>query len=181
MKTSFVLPADSQPLGRHPKATPVGQRIALHHNTCFGCGPDAPVGLRLAVIAGEGVTVNASLDVVDWMQGGPGVIHGGVLSAAFDEVMGTSPLMAGKAVVTGHLEIDFAAPIPLGSTLHFTGEVLGGVRRKVYTRAVAHLGDPERPVAAAHALFITIDVEQHFADYLDKAVSGADQSIRARA
>ncbi|MGB3604161.1 MAG: PaaI family thioesterase [Gordonia sp. (in: high G+C Gram-positive bacteria)] len=172
MKTSFVLPADMEPLTRDPKATPPGERIGLHHSMCFGCGDETPVGLRLHVYAGEGTTVRGKLQVVDWMQGGPGVIHGGILSAAFDEVMGTSPLLVRKPVVTGHLEIDYAKPIPLGSTVHFEGEILGGVRRKVYTRAIAHLGDPNEPVAAAHAVFITIDLQKHFAGYLDKAVHG---------
>lgn len=170
-----MLPTDIEPLSRHPKATPPGTKIDLHHGMCFGCGDDAPVGLRIDVTAGEGLTVDATMNVVDWMQGGPGVIHGGVLSAAFDEVMGTSPLLLRTPVVTGHLAIDYAKPIPLGSTLYFTGEVLGGVRRKIYTRCTAHLGDPDQPVAGAHALFIAIDLKEHFAGYLDKAVHAAAQ------
>ncbi|WP_244945764.1 PaaI family thioesterase [Gordonia zhaorongruii] len=173
MKTTFVPPADLEPLTRHPKATPPGERISLHHSMCFGCGADAPVGLRLDVLAGEGLTVTAEMEVVDWMQGGPGVIHGGVLSAAFDEVMGTSPLLIGAPVVTAHLEVDYAKPIPLGSTLHFSTRILGRQRRKVYIEARAHLGDPEQPVAGAHALFIVIDVKEHFADYLDKRVTSS--------
>ncbi|NLG48175.1 PaaI family thioesterase [Gordonia sp. (in: high G+C Gram-positive bacteria)] len=176
MKTSFVLPTDIEPLVRDPKATAPGECIELHHSMCYGCGDEAPVGLRIKVFAGEGLTVTATMPVVDWMQGGPGVIHGGVLSGAFDEVMGTSPLLLRKPVVTGHLAIDYARPIPLGSTLHFTGEILGGKGRKIYTRCYAHLGDPEQPVAGAHALFIAIDLEKHFADYLDKAVHSGDAS-----
>ncbi|EGD55403.1 thioesterase superfamily protein [Gordonia neofelifaecis NRRL B-59395] len=171
-----MLPADIEPVIRDPKATPPGHRIDLHHSMCFGCGSEAPVGLRIEVIAGEGLTVTAAMKVEDWMQGGPGVIHGGVLSAAFDEVMGTSPLLLRKPVVTGHLEIDYAKPIPLGSTVHFTGEILGGVRRKVYTRCVAHLGDPANPVAAAHALFIAIDLEKHFSGYRERAVHSQHQN-----
>ncbi|WP_026917438.1 PaaI family thioesterase [Gordonia shandongensis] len=174
MKTSFVLPDDLEPLTRHPKATPPGRRIDLHHSMCYGCGRDVPAGLHIDVFAGEGLTVDARMDVVDRMQGGPGVIHGGVLAAAFDEVMGTSPLITGLPVVTVHLEIDFAAPIPLGSTLQFHGEVLGRQRRKVYTRAVAHFGDRDQPVAAAHAVFVVIDLKEHFADYLDKRVMPSD-------
>lgn len=170
MKSTFVPPTDLEPLSRHPKAPAPGEHIDLHHGMCFGCGDDAPVGLRLKVIAGEGLTVDATMPVADWMQGGPGVIHGGVLSAAFDEVMGTSPLVVGQPVVTAHLEIDYAAPIPLGSTLHFHGRIMGRQRRKIYTEAIAHLGDPDKPVAGAHAIFVIIDVQEHFADYLDNAV-----------
>ncbi|MBM7366018.1 PaaI family thioesterase [Gordonia hydrophobica] len=170
MKTSFVLPTGIEPLTRHPNATRPGQKIDLHHSMCYGCGADAEVGLRIAVTAGEGLTATATMQVENWMQGGPGVIHGGVLSGAFDEVMGTVPLLLRRPVVTGHLAIDYAKPIPLGSTVHFGCEIIGGIGRKIYTRSYAHLGDPDAPVAGAHALFIVIDLEQHFADYRDKAV-----------
>ena len=43
----------------------------------------------------------------------------------------------GSPVVTGHLEIDFARPIPLGSVLEFRARIDGVVRRKVYTSAEA--------------------------------------------
>jgi acyl-coenzyme A thioesterase PaaI-like protein len=170
VKHAFVPPADLEPLVRHPKATGPGQHIGLHHSTCFGCGDDTPLGLHLKVIAGDDLSVTAQMPVVDWMQGGPGVIHGGVLSAAFDEVTGTAPLLIGAPVVTVHLEVDFAKPIPLGSTLHFEARILGKQGRKIYLAASAHLGDPEQVVASAHALFVTIDVQKHFAEHYDKRV-----------
>ena len=102
------------------------------------------------------------------MEGGPGLIHGGILSAAFDEVMGTTALLIGVPVVTGHLEIDYARPIPIDSSLRFTADVLGRQRRKVYLSAAAHIvGDagelPVGPVATSRALFIGIDPREHFA------------------
>lgn len=173
MNDALDLPAHPEPMTRHPKAPSAGEEIRLHHSLCFACGDDAPVGLRVRVVAGEDFTVTASMKVEPWMQGGPGVIHGGLLAAAFDEVLGTAPLLIGAGVVTAHLEIDFAEPIPLGSTLHFRGEVLAKERRKVYLRATAHLDDPERPVAAAHGIFVTIDVREHFSRYRDTAVKVA--------
>ena len=170
MKHRFVPPADLEPLVRHPKAAAPGQHIDLHHSTCFGCGDDVPLGLHLKVIAGEGLEVTAQMPVQAWMQGGPGVIHGGVLSAAFDEVMGTSPLLLGTPVVTAHLEVDYVKPIPLGATLQFEARILGRQRRKIYLDAIAHLGDREQPVAGAHSLFIVIDAKEHFAEHYDKRV-----------
>ncbi|MFT4085877.1 MAG: PaaI family thioesterase [Gordonia sp. (in: high G+C Gram-positive bacteria)] len=168
MRKAFDLPAHPEPLSRHPKAPASGAHIDFHHSVCFGCGEDAPVGLRIKVIAGDEFDATATMAVEQWMQGGPGVIHGGLLSAAFDEVMGTNLLLIGKPAVTVHLEIEYAKPIPLGATLHFESEVICKERRKVYTRAVAHLGDPAEPaVAAAHAIFVTIDVAEHYAEYSD--------------
>ena len=171
MKQVFELPANPDPITRHPKAPAPGGVIGLHHDKCFGCGDARPIGLHMNVVAGEGFTVTSRLDMTEWMEGGPSLLHGGILMAAFDEVMGTAPLLAGIPVVTAHLETDFAKPIPLSETLYFEGEVLCKERRKVFTRAVAHLGDPDDPVAAAHAIFIEIDVKKHFGKYSD-AFSG---------
>ena len=44
-----------------------------------------------------------------------------------------------RPVVTGHLQIDFAAPIPLGSVLELRARIDGTVRRKVYTSAEARI------------------------------------------
>ncbi len=92
--------------------------------------------------AGEGFTVEAKMPVEQWMEGGPGVIHGGILSSALDDVMGMTPRLLGPPGVTVHLQVDFLQPIPVGKTLHIRAEILGRQRRKIYTEGVAHLGDP---------------------------------------
>ena len=156
-------------MSRHPKAPAPGEPFRLHHNLCHGCGDDAPGGLHVTVYAGEGFTTTAEMTVEKWMMGGPGVIHGGVLTAAFDEVLGTTPLIIGTPVVTGHLQVDFRKPIPIGTTLHFNAEVVAKERRKVFVRATAHLGDPAEIVASASAIFIEIDLKEHFGKYADSA------------
>ncbi|MFT4201215.1 PaaI family thioesterase [Gordonia sp. (in: high G+C Gram-positive bacteria)] len=169
MRGSFAVPDDLEPLTRHPKATAPGEAMRFHHALCYGCGDDALNGLHVTVVAGEGLDSTATMVVRPWMEGGPGVIHGGVLSAAFDEVMGTTALLIGVPVVTGHLEIDFARPIPIDSSLRFTAEILGKQRRKVYTRATAYLDGPDappEPVAGSQALFIGIDPRDHFAEHV---------------
>ncbi|MFT4043063.1 MAG: PaaI family thioesterase [Gordonia sp. (in: high G+C Gram-positive bacteria)] len=170
MRTDFVVPADLDPLRRHPKAAAPGEPIRWHNPMCFGCGSDAPQGLGLVVrAAAEEFTVETSLVVEKRFEGGPGVIHGGILSTAFDEVMGTAPLLIGASAVTGHLEVDFLAPVPLDSTVVLRAHILGRQRRKIYVEATAHLDDPEKPVALGRSIFIAIDAREHFADYIDKS------------
>ncbi len=171
VRGSFAVPDDLEPLSRHPKATPPGQPMRYHHALCYGCGDDAVNGLHVVVTAGDGVAATATMLVSPWMEGGPGLIHGGILSAAFDEVMGTTALLIGVPVVTGHLEIDYAKPIPIDSHLRFTAQVLGRQRRKVYTRAAVYLVDEAGetaadPLATSHALFIGIDPREHFAEHV---------------
>ena len=74
-------------------------------------------------------------------------------------------MILGTAVVTGHLQIDFARPIPLGSVLEFRARIDGTVRRKVYTsseaRIVAGAAASDAVVATSRGLFLTIKPE-HF-------------------
>ncbi|MCF3939425.1 PaaI family thioesterase [Gordonia sp. Z-3] len=166
MKSSFVVPADLDAVQRHPKAAKAGERMRMHNPLCYGCGEESAEGLHLQMFAGEDFEVTATMDVAARFEGGPGVIHGGVLSTAFDDVMGMIPLLIGPSAVTVHLEVDYQRPIPIGSQLQFTAKLLGRQRRKIYAEGIAHLGDPDEPVATGHAIFVTIDVREHFADHL---------------
>lgn len=165
----FAVPDDLDPIERHPKAAAPGQPVRMHNPMCYGCGEQSPQGLHIAVHADEGFAVTATMDVVPWMEGGPGVIHGGILATAFDEVLGTLPLLIGPSAVTVHLEVDYRTPVPVGSTLRFTGTLLGRQRRKVYCEAHAYVGDATEPAATAHGIFVTIDARAHFAEHLDNS------------
>src|SRR6476661_126376 len=65
------------------------QKIPPHHDpACWGCG-DNPMGLRLPSPAAEGLSeYEAYFSFDDRHQGGPGLAHGGLVSAALDEACG---------------------------------------------------------------------------------------------
>lgn len=115
--------------------------------------------------ATEGIEVVGRLTVESRFQGGPGVIHGGILTTAFDETQGMACMVLGVPVVTGHLQVDFARPIPLGSVLEFRARIDGMVRRKVYASSEVRI--VEGPTASdevagtSRGLFLTIKPE-HF-------------------
>lgn len=169
MRSEFAVPADLDPVTRHPKAAKPGEPVGMHNATCYGCGDRSPHGLNIVNIAREGFTVYADMPVEPWMEGGPGVIHGGLLSTAFDEVMGAVPKLVAGAAVTGHLEIDYLKPVPVGSVVRIDAELLGMKGRKIYTKGVAHLVDSDEPLAIAHALFITIKGREHFSAYVENS------------
>lgn len=150
-----------------------GQPIGQHWPNCFGCGDGQPAGMGMAFVAGEGTQVSGTLTVAGRFEGGPGVIHGGVLTAAFDEVQGMACRSVAWAVVTAHLQVDFKQPVPLGSTVRFDAEVDGVVGRKIYTHAEARVvagpgADPDAVVGTARALFLTIDL-RHFESVAERA------------
>lgn len=116
------------------------------------------------IVVDEGLGITGIFDVTEQFEGGPGVIHGGVLSAAFDEAMGSASIHLYAPVVTAHLEIDFARPILLGSRLTIRARIVGMVGRKLYTTAEAFVDEDETVVATSRALFLTIDPREHFKD-----------------
>ena len=95
----------------------------------------------------------------------PGLAHGGLLAAALDETLGSLNWLLRRPAVTARLETDFIRPVPVGSTLHLTGEVVGVEGRRIYVRGEGRLDDPDGELAVtAAAVFIAVPLE-HFATY----------------
>jgi acyl-coenzyme A thioesterase PaaI-like protein len=158
-------PVAAEPGQRHPDAPAPGSKLGPHYEHCFGCGPDMPGGLQMNSTAGEGLTVHAEFLVTDNHQGAPGLAHGGLLAAAFDEALGSLGALLRIPAVTGRLETDFRRPVPVGSTLHITAQVDGVSGRKIYSSAVGRLDGVDGPVAVqARALFVQVGME-HFTSH----------------
>ena len=165
---------------RHPDAPKPGQKIPSHFVDCFGCGVSHPTGLHLVAIAGEGLDLTAKFTVTRDHQGAPGLAHGGLLSLAFDEAHGKLMWLLRAPAVTGRLETDFLAPVPVGSVLHITAKITGQSGRKVYTYAEGHLNSVDGPIAVkSAALFVVVPME-HFinnapSEFTEIFTSGAKQ------
>lgn len=172
-------PADAVLPLRSAQAPAPGEPIPSHYRWCFGCGVDHSTGLHLQVTAGEGLNVTGTFVVTDHHQGAPGLAHGGVLTVALDETLGSlNWLLAGPAV-TGRIEVDFRRPVPVGSVLFLEASVVGVQGRKVFTRAVGRFDDAGGDIAVtATALFVQVPVE-HFID--NGAVEQVQQAIADRA
>jgi acyl-CoA hydrolase len=126
-----------------------------HGPMCIICGTGHPTGLRLRLFAGEGISTYAEVDVTDVHQGQPGRIHGGLLAAAFDEMMGAVNWLVGPPTLTGRLDVVYRAPVPVGRMLFFRAWSAGIDRRKSFVAGECRLGGPSGTVAAtASAVFI---------------------------
>jgi len=144
-----------------------GDIIPSHYRWCFGCGAEQPAGLHMTVTAGEGLTVVGDLLVSEHHQGAPGLAHGGLLSAAVDEVLGSLNWLLDGPAVTGRLECDFRRPVPVGAQLRIHAEVVGVQGRKIFTRAIGRLDAGEGRIAiSAAAMFVHVPLE-HFLKYAD--------------
>ncbi|MFC5152575.1 PaaI family thioesterase [Streptomyces amakusaensis] len=171
---------------RHPDAPAPGELLGAHYDDCFGCGGGQPHGLHLQARAGEGVSITAEFTVKAAHQGAPGLAHGGVLTSALDETLGSLNWLLRTIAVTGRLETDFVRPVPVDTMLFLQAEVAAVAGRKIYSTAVGRIGGPDGPVAVrAQALFIEVKVD-HFIDNgrpeeIRAAMADPDQIRRVRA
>jgi acyl-coenzyme A thioesterase PaaI-like protein len=115
--------------------------------------------------AGDGLSVVADFTVSERHQGAPGLAHGGLLAAAFDEALGSLQWLLQVPSVTARLETDFLRPVPVGSTVHIQARIVGRAGRKIWSTAEGRLGGPDGPlVVTAAALFIVVPLE-HFTEH----------------
>lgn len=162
VSSSISPPADASVPQPPADAPGPGERTPEHQPACRGCG-DVEGSLRIASwVEDDGIGVRSRFDVGAEHQGAPGILHGGLLTAAFDESMGSAHSLFGQRAVTARLETDFRAPVPVGRTAWLRSRVDAVVGRKLYVGSTLHLDDPDGPVAAtARALFLVVG-DEHF-------------------
>jgi len=91
-------------------------------------------------------------------EGPPGSVHGGVVAAAFDEVLGMTQSLSGEPGMTGTLSIKYRRPTPLHTDLRFVGHLERVDGRKIFTKARCFAGD--ELTAEAEGLFIRVDFQR---------------------
>lgn len=122
--------------------------VAGRHN------PLAPP-LRMHVADSE-VTATARFGIQ--YEGPPGHVHGGLIAAAFDEVLGAAQATRNRAGMTAYLHVDYRSPTPLREEVRFRAWVESIEGRKTFTRGTLHFGD--RLCAEGTGLFIQYQLKQ---------------------
>ncbi len=88
-------------------------------------------------------------------EGPPGHVHGGIIAASFDEVLGMVQSLTGNPGMTGTLSVRYRAPTPLHTEVRFAGRVERVEGRKIFTRGTLLAG--ETLCAEAEGVFISVD------------------------
>lgn len=171
------LPPDAVLPQRAPNAPGEGTWLPMHFKFCMACGDQAPGGLRIRIRAMEGLAVRAQFTVLAVHQGAPGLIHGGLLSAAIDEAMGSLAYLLMTPAVTGRLEVDFRRPIPVGAAVVIDARVIAQHGRKVYTSADVSIEEESATVAVGRGagLFVQVPLEHFTRHGTPEFVSEAQQ------
>lgn len=73
--------------------------------------------------------------------GPPNHVHGGVVAALMDELLGVVNVIQDLGAMTGRLTVHYRAPTPLGVPLRLEGEHVGHEGRKVFSRGRMWHGD----------------------------------------
>jgi acyl-coenzyme A thioesterase PaaI-like protein len=94
----------------------------------------------------------------DAYEGPPGCVHGGVIAAVFDEVMGAANIITENPGMTGTLTVRYRRPTPLLAPLDMVARLTGTERRKIFTWAgIYHDG---ALTAEAEGIFVKMDPER---------------------
>lgn len=111
----------------------------------------------------EGEVVVADVTFGHAYEGPPGHVHGGLVSAAFDEVLGATQAMSGSPGMTGTLTVIYRKPTPLHLPLRFEATLDEVDGRKIHCSSRLYAADAHDPDgeptlrAEATGLFISVD------------------------
>ena len=141
------------------KAATTHLRKQPNSRYCFLCGLENPIGLKLAFYEDDDGRVLTHFTPAEEHQGYPGVLHGGITSALFDETIGRVLVGRDFWAMTVELSVRFRKPIPLGEQLTVVGELVNKRGRLVEGKGEIRLAD-DTVAATAKAKYIILADEQ---------------------
>jgi acyl-coenzyme A thioesterase PaaI-like protein len=151
-------------------------RIPPHHDpACWGCG-DNPDGIRLPLPDREGQeSYEAVFAFGERHQGGPGIVHGGLVSAALDEASGLLATWYRFPTVTARIFVRYRRPAPIHRELTVSARIVDGRRRRIHVHA--DLRDGGELLAESSGAFLHVPLEHFLATPEGRA---AGRAWRAR-
>ena len=134
--------------------------IPPHHDrACWGCG-DNPGGIRLPQPSAEGVTdYSTTFRFDERHQGGPGIVHGGLVSAALDEACGLLATWHRFPSVTARIFVRYRRAVHINTDLDVHAWVAGTRGRR--THIDAELRGAREILAQARGAFLHVPLA-HF-------------------
>lgn len=152
-------------LERHPRRTrPVGFAESANAGNVAGFFDYSPlIGLSNPLappltLGVDGTLVRGSAIFGAAYEGPPGHVHGGIIAAVFDEVLGFAQSMSGSPGMTGTLIIRYRQPTPLHREIRMEGEIARVEGRKIFTVGRMYAGDVL--TAESEGIFVSVDPER---------------------
>ena len=131
-------------------------RLRSAYNRCFGCGAQNPIGLHLGQFAETADGIEAPFTPGSNFNGFHGVVHGGVIATALDEISAWSAIVSeGVFVFTAKLDIRYRTEAKVGDTFVLSGTVTQRRGRRLLIDAEMRSGDTV--AAQSSGLFVVAD------------------------
>lgn len=127
---------------------------------CFACGRENPVGLHIHFFADENSSVHADFTPRPEHQGFPGIMHGGLISTILDEIIGRTAIASNFWCATAELRVRYIKPIPIGETLHITGQIITKSTRVLRGRGEIRSIRDNIVLAEAEGVYVRISDER---------------------
>ena len=152
--------------------------IPPHHDpSCWGCG-DNPEGIHLPQPSEEGAgRYEAAFHFDERHQGGPGIVHGGLVSGALDEACGLLATWYRFPTVTARIFVRYRRPVPINTELTVAARVTGSRGRRIHVDG--ELRNEDDVLAEARAAFLHVPLE-HFLQTPEGRAAGERWQERLR-
>lgn len=125
---------------------------------CFVCGPENPIGLKIAFRL-DGDVCRAEFTPQSVHQGYDGVTHGGIVFSVLDDVMANWLFLQGIRAYSARSEIRYRDPLPVGTPLLIEGRLKKKKGRFVVLEGKAIRAEDGRAVAEAESTFHVVEEE----------------------
>ncbi|MCO4744340.1 MAG: PaaI family thioesterase [Proteobacteria bacterium] len=91
-----------------------------------------------------------------WRHGGaPGIVHGGLIAAALDQVSGHCATLAGRSGLTVQLDVTYRKAVPVGTPLRLEAWVETAEKRRTFVHATCTSG--KVVYATSIGIFVVMD------------------------
>lgn len=139
--------------------------------SCYVCGRDNPVSLRMTFFLQENGDVTSEIVVPETYAGYPGMVHGGNIAAMMDEAAGRAVTgdQPNRFAVTSQLTVKYRQPVPTNQLLRVTGRVLKKRGKVSQATGEIHNQDGEL-LAEAEGLFV--EIAEDFTQGMDPNLMG---------
>ena len=128
------------------------RRRQPNSNDCFVCGRNNSRGLQMTFYDDGENEVISEYAVSEYYQSYPGIVHGGIVAAMLDEVVGRVAMIGDHHhfMMSVRLDVKYRHPVPTETPLKIVGRVVR--LRGRLGKAVGEVRLPDGTVAAEAAL-----------------------------
>ena len=133
----------------------------IYPNSSFVSGTKNPEGMKIhPVVKNNMVQIKYTFE--KRFEGGPGLVHGGILAAAIDDLMGYATVIHNHMCVTANLSVNYISPVPVEKEFELLAWVTILDWKKVSAESIIKLDDKIHVESSALFIEIREDVEEIF-------------------